>query len=136
MIAGLCISVLLAALFMTLRARAPAEPEPEERADFDAFAIAEQIDAIAELKDALAELEALETTAEISAPEMQTAVSLCWTDTEEHAVTVFLAGDYSAECIRALASREAQEARAELAAAVQQADRTIRRGGTSCSMTI
>ena len=57
MIAGLCISLLLAAIFMALRARAPAEPEPEERTDFDAFAIAEQIDAIAELKDALAELE-------------------------------------------------------------------------------
>lgn len=107
--------------------RAPDEPEPQKV--FDLLSVGEQVDRLASIKDALSECEALQTAAEMSAPDMQIAVNISWTDTEDHEITVYLSGDYSAECLQHLAMREAQEARTELAAAAMETSRMIRTGG-------
>lgn len=103
--------------------RAPAEPE--KPADFDLFTASEHIDRIENMKDALHECEALQTVCEMSSVENQVAVTISWTDEEEHDLTVFLCGDFTADRLCQLAMREAEETRGELAAEVMQTNRIV-----------
>ena len=94
-------------------------------ASFDLLSTSEQIDRIAAAKDALNDCEALQTLCEMSNPEYQPAVTIAWSDTESHEITVFLCGDYSADCLRGLAMREAQETRNEIAGMVMRCNHEL-----------
>lgn len=92
---------------------------------FDLLTAEEQIDKISAAKDALHECEALQTACESSCMEYQPAITISWTDTEDHEVTIFLCGDFSADCLCKLAMREAQETRGQIAAMVMQCNHEL-----------
>ena len=115
--------VLLAAAVYLMFSAAARSPDRMTPADFDFLAVSEQIDQISETKAALQECEALETAAEMSAPDLHIALRLSWTDDEDHDLTVYLAGDFTAECVRMLAARECQELRSDLASEIMEANR-------------
>lgn len=104
--------------FMMRRNRSP-------DASFDLLSASEQIDRIAAAKDALNDCESLQTLCEMSNPEYQPAVTITWSDTESHEMTVFLCGDYSAECLLGMAAREAQEIRNELSRMIMKCNHNM-----------